>query len=484
MKSKDNGRSGENRRRAFQGSAHAPFHKELENNSSLRSKLFSAPFQSLPQKSIPIQPLFSFSKIPSESRKILENFDEIINSVRPLNAKQKQSLPIDIKNLSHNLTDSRKSRRIGYMNAHQEISAYVNYFLWWNLVRLVPLFSGLEENAFCLKDGDAVLDLGSGPLTVAISLWLARPELRSKKIKFYCCDLSQNALSVGEEIFLKICAETLASSGSDAEPWQIIRIKSDLTESLKIKEKAALITSANVFNEMIQDESKTLEFYAKKNGEFLLSFAAENSKILVIEPGVPRSARFISLLRDSFLRKNLSILAPCTHCEKCPMAGRTQMGRAFNLNEKWCNFAFSTESAPKKLLKLSEKSQLPKERAVLSFILMEKNALDIETGKNLSGEKTFEKSEKIKLSEKSFSASKKSAANNSRKIKIRVNSDAIRLPWAKSDGYYCCSEKGMLLLIPGAIENKIFNGSMLEINDFDEKKCTSDKKTGALIVRI
>ena len=37
---------------------------------------------------------------------------------------------------------------------------------------------------------------------------------------------------------------------------------------------------------------------------------------------------------------------------------------------KWCNFAFTTEDAPQRLLKLSRDSNLPKERAVLSFVFV------------------------------------------------------------------------------------------------------------------
>lgn len=423
------GRAGKSRR-AFQGSAAAP---------SLRDA--SAPFQSLSH-------LFNPKKIPSEALEILNNFDEIIESALHLTSRQKASLSHDIKNLSHNLTDTRGNRRVGYMNSPSEVSAYVHYFLWWNLVRLVPLFANLPENAFDLKDEDVALDIGSGPLTVPIALWLSRPELRSKKIKFYCVDLSQNALSTGEELFLSVCAKT---SGS---PWQIVRVKGEL--GTEIKEKASLITSANVFNEVIQNETKTLEFLAKKNCEGLLKYTCEKSKILVIEPGIPRSARFISLLRDSFVRKDFSVISPCPHWVECPMQGRTPLGKAQNKAEKWCNFGFSTEHSPKKLLKLSEKSNLPKDRVVLSFVFVEKG--------NSGAEKNGSKG----------------------KIELRVASEPIFLPFLQKKGVYCCSEKGLVLYVPKNADEKHFplrNGELFEIPDFNEEKSLRDRKTDAIIVK-
>ena len=128
-----------------------------------------------------VQKMFDSAKLSKESRIVLENFDEIVQGVRPLNSRQFVQLHRDIRNLSHRLTDEREERRMGYMNANEELSAYVRYFSWWNLVRFTRIFSNLPENAFNLNDGDCCIDIGSGPLTVVIAMWLSRPELREKK---------------------------------------------------------------------------------------------------------------------------------------------------------------------------------------------------------------------------------------------------------------------------------------------------------------
>ena len=433
--------------------------------------------------------MFAEAAIPAESKKIIENFDEIVERARNLSGKQKVSLYGAIKNLSHQLTDDRNSRRLGYMNEAGYISAYISYFMWWNLVRMTRLFANLPKKAFeplLNPENPVAIDVGSGTLTVVSALWLARPELRSKKITWYCMDLSQSALSAGEDLYLSIAAKTIkGGSGSstafvetrskpasqvlspqvgslpipslqpEMEPWKIVRVKGAFGTS--IKEKADFVSCANVFNEIIQNNEMPTDFLAKKYTNDILSYLKnEDSSVLLVEPGDPHSARFISLMRDALIRRDYEPVAPCPHSQSCPMAGRTN-GKTTNVygkNAKWCNFAFDAESAPAKLLKLSEKAGLAKERASLSFVISKKSADSAKTTKNQPGEKTF----------------------------IRIASDFIRLPEIHKSGYYACSEFGMLLAIDEShIQPK--NGELLQIKT-PENLTERDKKSGAIIIRM
>lgn len=436
--------------------------------------------------------LFDEKSIPEDAKSIIENFDKILESVNRLSGKQKVSLPGAIKNLSHQLTDERGARRLGYMNEASFLSAYANYFMWWNLMRLCRLFANLPKSAFSFGDSAVALDIGSGPLTVPIALWLARPELRAKKITWYCLDLSSNALSLGEEIYLSVAAKTIKNETDrtnvdfdklnnrkdSIEPWKIIRVRGAL--GTQIKEKADFITCANAFNEIVQRNEMPTDFLAKKYPDQLSSYLAplsdEKSKIddraqnqkkqtiLLVEPGDPHSARFVSLMRGAFLRRGFMPVAPCTHPEECPMAGRTG-GRATNSagrNAKWCNFAFSTDSAPKNLLRLSEKAGIPKERASLSFVLLSRDF-----------QQDLRHSEQSDESKKDY---------NSGKTFIRITSDFIKLPEIHKSGYYACSKFGLLLAVD---ENHVQpkNGELLQIKtpDFLDGR---DEKSGALIVKI
>ena len=74
--------------------------------------------------------LFSTKNIPYDTKKILEDFDQIVQAVRPLNSRQIQQLPDNIKMLSHQLTDKRSERRLGYLNDNIQLSSYVRYYTW------------------------------------------------------------------------------------------------------------------------------------------------------------------------------------------------------------------------------------------------------------------------------------------------------------------------------------------------------------------
>ena len=63
-----------------------------------------------------IQSLFDPKQIPDDAKKILQDFDQIAQSSMPANSKQLVALPKQIRELSHQMTDDRGSRRLGYMN--------------------------------------------------------------------------------------------------------------------------------------------------------------------------------------------------------------------------------------------------------------------------------------------------------------------------------------------------------------------------------
>ena len=103
--------------------------------------------------------LFDFTNVPIEAKRIVNNFDKILDGVTRLNSKQKAMLYHQIKMLSHTLTDSRDERRVGYMNETTTITSYAYYYMWWNLVRLTRLFANLPASFFQLNDNDICLDI-------------------------------------------------------------------------------------------------------------------------------------------------------------------------------------------------------------------------------------------------------------------------------------------------------------------------------------
>ena len=398
-----------------------------------------------------VEALFKENKLDKKAQELLENFDRVVQGVRPLNSKQLQKLPENIKELSHQLTDQRSERRLGYMNESVQLSSYVRYYTWWNLVRLTKLFSNLPAESFPNKEC-ICLDIGSGPLTLVISLWLSRPELRELNLTWYCLDVSSNSMALGEDVYLSIVAQT------GGTPWKIVRVKGSFGTGTFIKEKADFITCANMFNELDQASDMPPEFQSKKYYDQLCLYKNDDCKFLLIEPGVPKSARTICLLRDRFIKENYDLIGPCSHCGECPMNGfKAYTGSS----HKWCNFAFSTENAPAKLLKLSENSKLTKDRATLIFISVVPN-------------KSFDNSTVV---EKNISEKQ----DNS--ISVRIISDCMKLH-NNSFANYGCSKIG-LVLVSSKTENAFKSGDLLKIEcSQDIKKLPIDKKSGAKLISL
>ena len=418
-----------------------------------------------------VTPQFDVSKVPQDAQNIIEKFDDILQNVRPLNSRQLQQLPDNIRALSHQLTDDRASRRLGYMNDTVQLISYVRYYTWWNLVRLTRLFANLPDEAFPKAKPEnqqtVCLDLGSGPLTVVTALWLARPELRSLPLTWYCLDVSAGSLLLGEDTYLSVVART------GGEPWKIVRVKGSFGAS--IRQKADFITCANMFNELDQASDMPPDYQAKKYYSQLCAYSTKESTFILIEPGVPKAARTLSLLRDRFLKDGKNITAPCPHSVECPMNGFKAYTGSKN---KWCNFAFSTEDAPARLQKLSERAKLPKERATLSFIVATPEAALSEATKTSSVAKT----------------------HSSIPLSIRITSDKIRLPNYMC-GYYGCSEQGLVLVtLPDENNTRLpkppfrpQSGDLLQLMpeaqktkkrpDFPSAQ-KRDEKSGALIVEI
>ena len=395
-------------------------------------------------------PLFKKLDTKLPAAKVIDDFDEIVQGVMPLTNRQLLQLPENIRNLSHQMTDERSTRRLGYMNDKMQLSAYIRYFTWWNLVRLSKLFSSLDEKCFP-SDNAICLDLGSGPLTVVTALWLSRPDLRQKELTWYCLDLSQNSLSAGEDIFLSVAARLTGKT------WKIVRVKGSF--GTFIKQKADFITCANMFNEIEQQGDMPPEYQNKKDFEQLMNYAKPDTKFLLIEPGVPKAARTLTQFRERFIKQGYHIYSPCPHSEACPMNGfKAYTGSS----HKWCNFAFTTSDAPKKLQQLSTNAKLPKERAVLSFIAAVPEN-DVAPSTNVAMSKKIDSNLKT----------------------IRIVSDGFNLPY-HSTCFYACSSFGLTLLsVQLEDAHKYNSGDLLEVKiKTPDSALKTDEKSGAVIIRL
>jgi hypothetical protein len=334
------------------------------------------------------------------------------------------------------------------------LSAYLRYFLPWNVYRLCRLLPSLPLD---IKDGDAIIDLGSGPLTFVLALWLCCPALRPLPLAFLCVDRNPSALNAGEKIF---SALTLGVKNT----WKIRTLRGELAgrgirlsrnhenglfhpEKTTHGKPVALVSAINVFNEIYGEspaDKGGLKNRAEKSGH-LLSSCCGKGAVLVLEPGIPSSGEFISSLRASLLEQGLEPVSPCVHKHACPFPGGLDPNKG---KAKWCHFSFDTDDAPLELHRLSTAAGIPKERAVLSFLLAKKNTKPIE--KPLPKKELF--------------------------CKTRVISDPF--PVGTLYGCYGCSDRGLVLARGARVElEALDSGTYIDLK-ITEKR---DSKSGALI---
>lgn len=393
----------------------------------------------------------SFNAFPKETRNILDSVPELIKKTFPVPGRFRGALPSNIAELSRLLTNGRGDRSLSYLARPNFLSAYLHYFMPWNLYRLCLLLPSLSLN---LKSGDTITDIGSGPLTFASALWIARSDLRSIPLEINCIDRCAPALEAGKNFFTALCNST-----GESVMWKINIIKEDIDirrNVMRKRKKAALVCAVNMFNEIYETLSHNntggLKSMAVKAAQAMHNEALPDASILTVEPGVPQAGRFISFLRSAFMELERPPVSPCPHTETCPFTadgGKT----------RWCHFAFETDNAPKELHRLSTAAKLPKERLVFSFLL---------TGGASSQSRAEKTGEKVRVISDMFPLSEMIHERSNKRL---------------SFGRYGCSAQGLVLLTgeKSSIE-KISSLSL--VSPVLSANGQRDKKSGALIMEI
>ena len=293
-------------------------------------------------------------------------------------------------------------------------------------------------------------------------------------------DISNRALSFGEELFLALCAysgKTNSRGNTHGEiPWTVKKVCGAFGTALSAK--VSLVTEANMFNELFWDSKLSLDDQAEKTYRTVMHYLKPAGSVLFVEPGIPLAGEFLSLLRMQFLAAGFSIYAPCPHHGTCcfpnrPPQGKTKTPVAFH---KWCHFTFETHDSPENLLRLSETSHLGKERASLSFLygsLLPYTDSDTDNA-------TVDKNNSVRI----YGNAKRDASAG---IPVRICSDIIK-PEPQTIGRYACSEKGFMLITDHTYKESVLNtavsGTLLILPEDAVKLHQRDKKTHALLVKV
>ncbi len=456
--------------RASSGQARQPHEGP---GDSRRGRFHPKPFDGSPAAPKPglFTPLETFSIAP-DCLRALDLLPGILDEIVPLSRSHRLGLGKNIRSLWEDLTSEREHRASEYLSAPAYYSGYLRYFLPWNLLRLSSFLPSL---AFRLDDEATIIDLGSGPLTLPIALYLSRPELRTKKLTIICADRTEKILKVGLTLFESLCLRV----GGSLPPWTIILRRHQF--GIPLAEKADLLTAANVFNEFFWKSKVPLGMRASLTARQLLGYLKDSGSVLLVEPGDPRSGSFISALRAGLSSFGALPLSPCPHANDCPMPGifrslegpgseagpggepggriKPKSAQAMVMpkhREKypWCHFTIGVDKAPAWLKALSAEAGLAKEKLVFSYLLSA-------------------------IPDPHAALAKPREAE----ARLRVLSEAFALPGGLT-GRYSCSPKGYTLLRYSSLRATFSSGDLLPLASAKaaQGKEERDEKSGAILL--
>lgn len=316
----------------------------------------------------------------------LDALPQALDAVMPLKPAHRRTLPLAVAELSARLTVERGAP-LPYWSAPRLTAAYLWYFLPWNILRLARLLRGLDLPAptpTAPQGGDSPLprilaDVGSGPLTLPIALWLAKPEWHTLPLTVLCTDAAPHPLELGRRLFAAVAPESRWRIVTKRAPADTVR-----REIAALSGLPWLISMVNVCNEL---KGRAGEHVFQRLESLVTQTAAlltvPDASALFVEPGTRLGGKTITALRGAALghstgnddnndnddtNENTHITntsapllipsGPCVHTMPCPLRG----GRT------WCHFSFSTDGAPAWLVKLAQEASLPKGDLSLAFV--------------------------------------------------------------------------------------------------------------------
>ncbi|MDO5484509.1 MAG: small ribosomal subunit Rsm22 family protein [Desulfovibrionaceae bacterium] len=358
-----------------------------------------------------------FPPLNADFAQALECLPEVLAHVWPLSAAHRRSLPADVAALSRLLTVERRELRRPYWSSPAFVSAYLYYFLPWNLVRLGRLLGAMplpDPCALAPEGGAALLvDVGSGPLSLPLALWLARPEWRAAPVRVLALDSASRPPELGRAIMAGL-------AGRMGWPAWSVRTVCGSLESLPkhaaplLRGKDAalcrpwLVTAANVLNELRPSRkggagalpadadapdgtahgtasgedrgdvpgNERLEGVLDALAPLLFPYEEGTGRpapgLLFVEPGTRLGGMTIMRLRALAVEGGLVSESPCPHDAPCPLLSG-QGGRT------WCHFTFDSAGAPSWLVRLSQEAGLNKSGLSLSPLLL-RPALPVREG--------------------------------------------------------------------------------------------------------
>lgn len=432
----------------------------------------------------------------------LDKLGAALARVRPLHAAHARQLPQDVAALSRLLTVERAQLHHPYWASPALTSAYLYYFLPWNVLRQARLLAALPlpDPRLWLERGrrPLLLDMGSGPLSLPLALWLARPDWRGLPLDVLALDASSQPLELGREL-LRALADELHEPA-----WTVRTLRAPLTQAARqlarrlgqrrtsgAAERDApalwLASAANVLNEMLSggaagradrqggsadraaetDDVADGRQDAREDSVFgqrletlldgldeVLELADEAlpASLLVIEPGTRLGGTTVMRLRSAALERGLVPLSPCTHAADCPLE-RGRSGRG------WCHVTFDCAGAPDWLNQLADAAGLAKNSLSLAPLLLSPAAETVQDGLDARQDDA------------------ENAGDGLGRAALRVLSAPFAVPGLPGRARYACGVGGLALL--GDAED-LPSGALVEADIPAQPRF--DRRSGALLL--
>ena len=274
----------------------------------------------------------------------------------PLSRNHRADLPEAIRDLSAMLTYERGGLGRSYWSAPRYVSAYLRYFLPWNLVRLTGLLPGLDLPVpVCDAETPVTIaDLGSGPLTLPIALWLSRPDWRAVPLTLVCVDTVPRPMEMGRSIL-----EHMAKLSGEPLNWTIRLVRSPLMQSFRELRSPYLLMAGNVLNELKDKPGVSVDERMADLAVAVGRTLHPEGTALFVEPGTRLGGTLTAKLRETALEEGLTPVAPCPHLGPCPLLETRE--------RRWCH-ASQLAVAPAWLADLARYAKLPKDSLSLSFM--------------------------------------------------------------------------------------------------------------------
>lgn len=174
-------------------------------------------------------------------------------------------------------------------------AAYIAHFLPMNIFRWLKAFDRMKELKF--EDLNNFYDFGAGPLTFKLAHLL---KFRKLNIFYTFKEPFPEATQIGQNIYNSLLGKLKLSNKNSTD-----------IQSEKVSTEETLILSYSL-NELVEIP-KT--FWNYKN-------------ICILEPSTQKISRQLLEFKESSKLHDFSPIAPCTHCEKCPLY--------FESKKDWC----------------------------------------------------------------------------------------------------------------------------------------------------